>query len=89
MNKIKIEQPSKKELEDLGVRYWNTWGCGEERFDWEYVRGETCYILEGTARIKTPTGEVAITKGDLVHFPKGLKCVWTVTEAIKKVYKFE
>ncbi len=33
-------------------------------------------------------GKVEMEPGDLVTFPKGLKCTWTVHEIIRKVYKF-
>jgi hypothetical protein len=89
MFKITVERPSQEELEKLGVRFWNTWGGGEETFEWEYSRRETCYVLEGAARIKTPWEEAVIAAGDLVTFPKGLTCVWTITKPIKKVYKFD
>ncbi|HAG51262.1 MAG TPA: cupin, partial [Deltaproteobacteria bacterium] len=32
--------------------------------------------------------EVEIKKGDLVTFPKGLKCKWNVIERIRKAYIF-
>ncbi len=59
-----------------------------ETFDWEYFDDETCFILEGKVKVETDKGNLEIGKGDLVKFPKGLKCKWNVTEKIKKVYKF-
>ena len=32
--------------------------------------------------------EVEFGKGDLVKFPKGVKCTWVVLEKIKKLYRF-
>jgi uncharacterized protein len=46
-------------------------------------------VFEGRVTVETPDGEnVEIEPGDLVTFPKGLKCNWTVHEKIRKVYKF-
>lgn len=89
MLKITVRRPSKEELDGLGTAFWNTWGCGAETFDWEYARTETCHILEGEATVRTPSETVTIKQGDLVVFPKGLRCVWTITKPIKKVYKFD
>ena len=46
-------------------------------------------MLEGKVVVKTDSGEVEINKGDLVKFPKGLKCTWDVKKTIKKVYTFK
>ncbi|MBN1383551.1 MAG: cupin domain-containing protein [Elusimicrobia bacterium] len=88
MGKIKVKRPSKEELKKLNVKAWGSWGCEVSSFDWEYSDDETCYILEGKVNVETPDGTVEINKGDLVTFPKGLKCKWNVLEKINKVYKF-
>jgi len=88
MGRIKIETPDEARLAALGVKKWSPWGCDASTFDWQYDAEEVCYILEGRARIKGPTEEVEIKKGDLVTFPKDLKCVWKVIEKISKVYTF-
>lgn len=85
---IKVEKPSQEELKSLGVDNWSPWECNPESFDWEYSCDETAYVLEGKVKIETPTGEVEINQGDLVHFPKGLKCTWNVINKIRKVYTF-
>ena len=48
------------------------------------------YILEGSAVI-TPENEepVTIKTGDLVVFPRGMKCIWKVIEPIEKHYKLD
>jgi len=51
-------------------------------------QGEHCYIIEGSARIEAPYGQVEIRKGDYVVFPVGLKCRWKISERIKKHYEF-
>ena len=36
------------------------------------------------------TGEkIEFTKGDLVQFEKGLKCIWKVKKPIRKYYSFD
>ena len=59
-------------------------------FPWEYTDKESCYILEGYVDVELEDGEkLAIVPGDFVVFPKGLKCVWHVREAIKKHFIFD
>jgi len=87
---IRISRPTQEELEKLNVKSWSPWSCDVSEFDWEYEEDETCYILEGRVIVTTEDGKsVEIKKGDLVTFPKGLKCRWKVIEPIRKVYKFE
>jgi len=87
--KIKIEKPDEKKLEELNVKSWPMWEKEPSTFPWEYTETETCYILEGRVKVKPEDGEeVEIKKGDLVTFPKGLKCTWNVIEKIKKHYNF-
>ena len=91
MSSITIEHnvtPAK--LDVLYVDDWPIWTKDISEFDWEYDQQETCYIIEGSAVI-TPENEepVTIQAGDLVVLPKGMKCVWKITEAIEKHYKFE
>ncbi len=89
MSSITVKKPTQDELEVLDVKSWGTWGCEVSNFDWEYSDIETCYILEGRVVVKTDAGETEIQAGDLVTFPKGLKCVWDVKSAIRKHYRFE
>ena len=90
MDSIIIEHrvtPAK--LDVLYVEDWPIWSKEVSKFEWEYDRSETCYIIEGEAII-TPVGQepVTITEGDMVTFPKGMKCTWEITEAIEKHYSF-
>ena len=87
MSEVKIEKPSEQKLKELGIDTWGRWECEPSTFDWSYDSNEDCYILEGKAKVKTSTQEVEFGKGDLVSFPKGLSCTWTVIEKIKKVYR--
>ncbi len=86
---IKVEKPTKDELDALGVQSRSTWSCEPSTFDWEYDANETCYILEGQVNVSTDKGAVEFGKGDLVVFPKGLKCKWNVIKRVNKVYKFD
>jgi uncharacterized protein len=87
---IKIVRPSKKELEKLGVKSWSPWESEPSVFDWEYSGTEVAFVLEGRVKVKTESGqEVEIKGGDLVTFPKGLRCTWQVLDKIRKVYRFE
>ena len=88
MSKIIVKQSTKEELEALGIDNWGIWTCGVSRFDWEYTEKETCYFFEGEVIVKTDNEQVEIKAGDLVIFPKGLKCVWDIKKSVKKVYIF-
>jgi len=89
MQHITVEKPTKERLAGLGVERWPTWECEPGTFDWSYDSPETCYILEGRAKVTTPSGDVEFGKGDLVRFPEGLHCTWTVIERVRKKYSFE
>ena len=91
MDQITIEHnvtPAK--LDVLYVDDWPVWNKEVSEFDWEYDQTETCYIIEGEAIVTPEGGEaVTITTGDMVTFPKGMRCTWKITEAIEKHYRFE
>jgi uncharacterized cupin superfamily protein len=90
MKTISIEIPSQDKLKSLKIDTWSPWECEPTTFDWEYDEEEWAYVFEGKVKVKPDQGnEVEIKKGDLVIFPKGLKCTWTVLEKIKKVYTFK
>jgi len=86
--KISVKKPTQEELDTLGVKNWSPWQCDVSTFDWEYSDKETAYVFEGKVKVKTQQGEVSFGSGDLVTFPKGLKCTWIVEEPIRKVYRF-
>ena len=90
MDSIIIEHKvSPAKLDVLYVDDWPVWEKEVSEFEWEYDKSETCYIVEGEA-IVTPVDQepVTITEGDMVTFPKGMKCTWKITEAIEKHYSF-
>ena len=84
-----ISQPSKEQLDRLGVFNWSIWTKEASEFPWTYDEAETCYFLEGDV-VVTPDGGEAVTmgKGDLVTFPAGMSCTWKIKQAVKKHYKF-
>jgi 16S rRNA (adenine1518-N6/adenine1519-N6)-dimethyltransferase len=89
MEGIQKERPDQDKLEQLGIGNWSSWECEPSQFPWEYDEKETAYVFEGRVTVETELGQrVDIGPGDLVMFPKGLKCKWTVHETIRKVYKF-
>ena len=84
---IKVEKPSAKTISEM--QGCPTWSKEVSVFDWEYDTTETCYVLEGEVKVTTPEGEaVEFGAGDLVTFPRGLKCTWEVRKPIRKHYRF-
>ncbi len=89
MSKIEKERPDQNRLDELGIADWGTWECEPSEFPWQYDDKETCYVFEGRVTVETLDGnKVEIEPGDLVTFPKGLKCKWIVHDKIRKVFKF-
>lgn len=89
MKGITVSRPDKKNIEETGVLDWPIWEKEVSSFDWEYDSEETCFIIEGKARVVPEQGEsVEFSAGDMVIFPAGMKCVWNVISPIKKHYKF-
>jgi uncharacterized cupin superfamily protein len=81
--------PDETELEELGVRNWPIWEKEVSDFPWHYDESETCFILEGRAIVTPDGGEpVEIKEGDLVRFPTGMSCHWSVKDDIRKHYSF-
>jgi uncharacterized cupin superfamily protein len=89
MDRIKVEKPDEKKLEELGVKSWPIWEKEVSRFDWTYDEQEMCFFLEGKVRVE-PEGQdaVEIGAGDLVTFPQGMNCVWDISSPVRKHYKF-
>jgi len=86
---IEIKKVTAEYLKELGVENWPIWTKGVSVFSWEYDEKETCYIIKGEVEVIPEKGDaVGFGKGDLVVFPKGLKCTWKVKSAIEKYYKF-
>jgi len=91
MSNIKVDhKPDKKKLDDLGVFQWGIWTKEASEFPWTYDMSETCYFLEGEVVVTPDGGEaVKVGKGDLVTFPKGMRCRWKILKDVKKHYMFE
>lgn len=87
MSKVTVKKLTEEELKEIGIRNWTPWECEPSTFDWEYDANETFYVKEGRVTVRHGGGEVSFGKGDLVTFPKGMKCTWTVHQTIRKVYK--
>lgn len=81
--------PSEEKLGALGISNWPIWEKEASEFPWRYDETETCYFLEGEV-IVTPDGgtPVRMGKGDLVTFPKGMSCTWSIRNAVRKHYNF-
>lgn len=88
MPRTKVEKPTPEKLEELDVESWDEWSCNPSEFDWQYPDDETAYVKKGRVVVtEEGGGKVEIKAGDLVSFPRGLKCRWKVIERIEKVYK--
>ena len=85
---ITVEQPEARTLKHLDVISWPIWTKEPSTFDWHYDERETCFFLQGEVTVKTANGTVTLKKGDLATFPKGLRCTWHITQAVRKHYRF-
>ncbi|MFX1413295.1 MAG: cupin domain-containing protein [Promethearchaeota archaeon] len=87
---MKKKKPTEEELNKLKVKSWGIWEKEKSVFDWAYSDTETCYILDGEVEVTdSSTGKkLEFKKGDLVQFPKGLKCVWNVKKPVRKHYTY-
>ena len=84
MMNILVRKPDEKEMAEF--ENYPVWECGPSTFNWYYDSGETCLVSEGEATVAYDGGSASFAAGDLVVFPKGLACVWTVRKTIKKHY---
>jgi uncharacterized cupin superfamily protein len=81
---VEVEKPSAETISEM-----QGWSKEVSVFDWEHDATETCYVLEGEVKVTTSEGEtIAFGAGDLVTFPRGLKCTWEVRKPIRKHYRF-
>ena len=91
MPRVKDVVVRKAEADELeACRAWPIWTCDVSEFDWQYDEPETCLILEGEVTVADTEGNetVHFGPGDMVVFPKGLKCVWKVEKPVRKHYRF-
>lgn len=83
---IKVERPTPQQVADM--QRCPTWEKEISSFDWYYDEPETCYLLTGAVRVTTAAGDaVEFGAGDLVSFPAGLQCRWTVVQPVLKHYR--
>src|SRR5216684_7260081 len=62
------------------------WDCTAGRFNWYYAFDETLHILEGSVRLKAPSGSSRmVVAGDTIFFPAGAQAEWTVDKYIRKL----
>lgn len=86
---IIVTKPNRDEMAKLkDVFFWPIWEKEVSKFNWHYDKKETCFILEGKAKVTGGGRSVTFEAGDLVVFPEGLDCVWEVIEPVRKHYKF-
>jgi hypothetical protein len=72
-------------ISELGIKEWPIWNCEPSTFPWTYGEQETCLLLEGEVTV-TPDGGASVDfkAGDLVVFPAGMSCKWTIHKAVRK-----
>jgi hypothetical protein len=88
MSAIQVDKPTEEQLEAMGVRDWPVWEKGPSEFPWTYAEKEVCYLTDGRVTVTPEGGEpVTLEAGDLVTFPQGMDCTWTVHEAVRKHYR--
>ena len=83
---IQVRKPTPDEEAEL--RACPTWEKEPSTFPWHYDEQETCLVLEGEVEVQAGDETVHIGPGDYVVFPEGLDCTWTVTQPLRKHYKF-
>jgi len=88
MATIRVEQPTRETLDEMGVFDWPIWEKGASRFPWTYDETEVCYIIEGRVTVEPESGEaVTFGAGDLVTLPAGMDCTWEIHEPVRKHYR--
>ncbi len=83
---IEVRKPAGNEQQE--ARSWPIWTKEVSSFPWHYDERETCLILDGEATVEAGGKKVSFKGGDYVIFPEGLDCVWNITKAVRKHYKF-
>lgn len=84
---MKVWKPSEEEIHQTSS--WGEWSKETSEFPWSYSETETCYILDGEARVTDSKGnEIHFKKGDMVRFDQGVECTWKIMSDIRKKYLF-
>ncbi len=85
-----VRQARQEELEKQHIFSWPIWTKEVSTFPWTYDDRETCYFLEGEVTVTPEAGEpVRMGAGDLVTFPKGMRCTWAISKPVRKHYMFD
>ena len=85
---ISIHKPSDTEITQKKIHSWPIWTCEVSEFDWEYSEKESCLLLKGDVEVSSDFETVKFGVGDVVVFPRGLKCRWKVIKPVRKHYSF-
>lgn len=84
---MEVKKPSEQEINS--TQSWGRWSKEPSIFPWYYDDKETCYILEGEAKVTDNAGNsITFKEGDWVEFEQGLECTWEIVKTIKKRYMF-
>jgi hypothetical protein len=84
-----VKKTTDQEIETC--KNWPIWQSQPSTFDWDYTQTETCLIIEGKVTVTDrPAGQDSITfgPGEMIIFPEGLKCIWSIKEQVRKYYQF-
>ena len=84
---IIVKEPTEAEKAEMQTK--PIWECDISEFDWHYESEETCLLIEGEVTVKHDGRSVSFGAGDMVVFPKGMSCIWSVTKPVKKYYVFK
>ena len=84
---MKVRKAEKSDIEKTSM--WGTWTKEPSEFPWYYDEKETCYIINGHAKVTDKEdNSIEFGAGDWVEFEQGLECTWKITETIRKKYNF-
>jgi uncharacterized protein len=82
MSEITIIKLSEEEFAERKISSWPLETIEKSRFERIFESEESFYMLEGDLWIDTPTMIYHIFPGDLITFPKGLKCTWAIWKRV-------
>nr|WP_246748549.1 cupin domain-containing protein [Rhizobium setariae] len=69
-----------------GMTSTNIWECSAGSFWWTFYDEETVFILEGSVRITSQSGEVRTLKpGDIAYFAASTKAHWEIDDYVRKI----
>ncbi len=69
-----------------GMQSTVIWHCTAGTFRWDYREDETIIILEGGMTLHFDDGSSRVCgASDVVYFPAGTSCVWTIEHEVRKV----